>query len=247
LAEVEPSSWNKAKAWAKWWNRPRIVKMFTKSFKEMSDADWELAPKTTNAVEAHNKISNSSHSSLLNVNLEHWYRVDRGHCYDTIAAAAGIPIGVPLETREKKNAARRRKRNKPKQQPSTEADPSLSEEASSDDCSSKKKAKLDQGGPSQVNDQTNEREKSSRGKPMAEGDPYIGKYVWILTGTGTRCRAREEWLRAVIQSKDSCNEEVGYIAKFTGWRKKNTVFIEDILDENVVRFTDPCPGDGLDA
>ena len=210
----------------------------------MSDADWELAPKTTNAVEAHNKISNSSHSSLLNVNLEHWYRVDRGHCYDTIAAAAGIPIGVPLETREKKNAARRRKRNKPKQQLSTEKDPPFSEDVSSDDCTSNKKAKLDQGGSSQVNDQPNERETTSRG---TLDDPYIGKSVWVLTETGTRCRAREEWLQAVIQSKDSSKGEFGYIAKYKGWRKKNTVFIEDILDENVVRFTDPCPDGGLNA
>lgn len=38
-----------------------------------------------------------------------------------------------------------------------------------------------------------------------------------------------------------------YNANSTGWRKKNTVFIEDILDENVVRFTDPCPDGCLDT
>ncbi len=80
----------------------------------MTDADWEICPRTTNAVEAHNKISNSSHSSLLIVNLENWYRIDKNVCYDTIAAAAGVPVGVSLEKREKRNAVRRKKINQPK-------------------------------------------------------------------------------------------------------------------------------------
>jgi hypothetical protein len=35
-----------------WFTYPKIIKMFNKSFKGITETDWTLCPKTTNAEEA---------------------------------------------------------------------------------------------------------------------------------------------------------------------------------------------------
>jgi hypothetical protein len=86
--------------------------MFAKSFKEMSDEDWAICPRTTNAVEAQNKLSNSSQSSLLIVALAHWYREDKNACFKTVCASFGITTGVTPEKRETMNKKKRQNRMK---------------------------------------------------------------------------------------------------------------------------------------
>ncbi len=55
IDDANNQGWEKACAWADWWGQPKVTQMFTKSFTEMTDADWAACPKTTNAVESQNK------------------------------------------------------------------------------------------------------------------------------------------------------------------------------------------------
>jgi hypothetical protein len=61
---VKTDGWEKAKNWADWWIRSRILKMFTKSWKTMDDVDWAACPSTTNAIESHNKIKSFKNLSI---------------------------------------------------------------------------------------------------------------------------------------------------------------------------------------
>ena len=74
--------------------------MFTKSFKEMSNEDWTICPRTTNAVEAQNKLSNPNSALLI---VAHWYREDKKASFTTVCASFGITTGVTPEKRATMN------------------------------------------------------------------------------------------------------------------------------------------------
>ena len=50
LQEVNTSQWKNVSHWVAWWSKPKVAKMFAKSFNDMSDEDWTICPRTTNAV-----------------------------------------------------------------------------------------------------------------------------------------------------------------------------------------------------
>ena len=127
------SSWSKATDWAKFWQRPKIAKMFTKAFKEMCDADWEICAKTTNAVESQNKLSKVDTSALLPV-LESLYSTDRQNAYREVAVKNGISTGVSEAKRTTQNKKKSIARKKPKVK--TEEDEDVLETSLTDATSS---------------------------------------------------------------------------------------------------------------
>ncbi len=87
--------------------------MFTKSCKEMTDADWDICPNNTNAVESHNKCS-QAHSTMLSNYLKKIYIKDRNTVVKSLCAKLGINVGVSPEKRKRINDQRRIRRKRPK-------------------------------------------------------------------------------------------------------------------------------------
>ena len=79
IDQVNSSDWGKAEDWCKWWARPKVVKMFTKVFTEMtlignfSFADNKCSGSTKQAV--------ASKSTSAIVKLDNWHREDKKHSY----------------------------------------------------------------------------------------------------------------------------------------------------------------------
>ena len=107
-ADINTAGWLGAIRWAKWWSRVKITKMFTKSFTEMTEDEWNYAPKTTNSVESQNRQT-KKFGGDFNSLLAGIYRTDRKFIYETHAARDGIITGVSLERRHEINLKRRRK------------------------------------------------------------------------------------------------------------------------------------------
>ena len=87
--KANTDKWCKATKWAKWWSTPRIAKMFTKSCKEMTDADWGICLNNTNAVESHNKCS-QAHSTMLSNYLKKIYIKDRNTVMKSLCAKLAV-------------------------------------------------------------------------------------------------------------------------------------------------------------
>jgi len=83
--KVDTGKWRGAKSWAEWWSTPTNLAMFTKSFAEMTDAEWEVVPKTTNAVESLNKVSQVNSTLFTNM-MERYYRIDRNSALEVNAS-----------------------------------------------------------------------------------------------------------------------------------------------------------------
>ena len=198
---VNTSGWVGATEWAEWWSRPRHVKMFTKSFKDMTDADWRACPRTTNAVESHNKISNAK-TSLLICALEHYYRIDKRSAYQTLAAQLGIAVGTKAQKRKRLNDKRRSRRLRAKKRHVEGEDKIDSLDESSLVCQKLESVK------------------------EADGDEHIGKKVWIDT-IGSKGK-HLGWCEAVIKQKEPNGD---YVAFYTKWPKHATsipdIFDED--------------------
>ena len=107
--QVDTKNWHLAVGWAKWWSQLKVGKMFQKSLKDMTDADYSICPPDSNAVESHNKKSNS-HTSNLVATLEHYLVVDKNSAYDHLAASQGPATGMLAEKRITKNIQRRKRR-----------------------------------------------------------------------------------------------------------------------------------------
>ena len=103
---ADTKNWNLFTEWVNWWTNPKRMKMFSKAFRDMTDADWEICPRTTNAVESHNKLSNARTTLFLSA-LSTYYRVDKKSAYESIAAEEGISIGPTMEQRRKRNVKRK--------------------------------------------------------------------------------------------------------------------------------------------
>ena len=54
--EACAEGWKEAEHWAVFWSKEKVVKMFTKACKDMTDAEWNSCPRTTNAVESQNAL-----------------------------------------------------------------------------------------------------------------------------------------------------------------------------------------------
>lgn len=186
------TGWVAAEEWAEWWSRPRHVKMFTRSFKEMTDADWLACPRTTNAVESHNKISNAK-TSLLICALEHYYRIDKRSAYQTLAAQLGVAVGTKAQKRKRLNDKRRTRRLRAKKR----------HVEGEDEVDSTDETLLVSSKTADVNE--------------ADDDEHIGKKVWIDT-IGSRGK-HLGWCEAVIKEKQANGD---YVAFYTKWPKHAT-------------------------
>ena len=81
-------NWEKAKAWAAWWTRPKHLKMLCKPFTDIEGSDWDRAPKDTNAVEGMNRLSKIPGSiPPLYTAMEVLYKKDKALTLQYIAAA----------------------------------------------------------------------------------------------------------------------------------------------------------------
>ncbi len=78
---ADTSKWSAAKKWTEWWITQKHLKMFTNSFREMTDAEWDYCPKTTNAVESQNKLCKLN-STLFQTLMEKFYRMDKKCAYE---------------------------------------------------------------------------------------------------------------------------------------------------------------------
>ena len=114
-ASINNETWTSEKTWVDWWSKPRTLKMFTKALKEMTDADWNLFPDNTNAVESQNKVSQVDTNKFLNA-VRHYYVTDKNSIKLALAAAKGIGIGLSQEKRKAINAQRQssRRNKRPK-------------------------------------------------------------------------------------------------------------------------------------
>lgn len=108
---VNTKNWTKARDWVKWWSRGKILTMFTKCYKDMTTADWENCPTTTNAVESQNKLTKIK-SSCLTSNLRAIYLEDKKKAFQTLAAVKlGVKIGDNNPTKKRKQKLRIQRRN----------------------------------------------------------------------------------------------------------------------------------------
>lgn len=210
---VKTDNWYKAKKWSEWWQKDRIIKMFSKSFKEMCDADWALCPTTTNAVESHNKISHTK-TTLLVANLETYYRIDKRAAYNTLAASIGIKIGDPDDIKKRKKENRETLRRRRKREICLVADDD-NDATEIQSCNKR---------PRGTTDTVDE---------CTDVDNYIGKTVWIDT-FGARNK-KYNWCKATVESVD----KGVYIARYVD-APKFTAKIPDILNDKEVRFNDFC-------
>jgi hypothetical protein len=228
LQEVNTSQWNKASHWVAWWAKPKVAKMFTKSFKEMSDEDWAICPRTTNAVEAQNKLSNPN-SELLIVALEHWYREDKKASFTTVCASFGITTGVTPEKRATMNEKKRRNRMKLKVTMSSDCDDGEQPTTSTGKSKRKNEESTRQSKRLKVR---NEETKNVGVKSV----DMIGKTIWVKTTTKKGAKTNQHgWCEAKIQK---INDEGEYIANYKKW-KKNSVIIPD-LSADTIRFSEPA-------
>ncbi|KAK4005674.1 hypothetical protein OUZ56_010716 [Daphnia magna] len=230
LQEVNTSQWKNASHWAAWWSKPKVAKMFAKSFKEMSDEDWAICPRTTNAVEAQNKLSNSSHSSLLIVALEHWYREDKKACFKTVCASFGITTGVTPEKRKTMNEKKRRNRMKVKVTVINDCDdgepPTSTEKSKSKNEESTRQSK-------RLKKRNEETENVGVKGVMMQ---MIAKTIWVKTTTKKGAKTNQHgWCEATIER---INDEGEYVANYKKW-KNNSVIIRD-LSADTIRFSEPA-------
>ena len=122
METTNAEGWEKAEHWAEFWTRDKVVKMFTKAFKEMTDADWNICPRTTNAVESQNALGKINSKTFLTV-VENLYETDRNNAYSEVAAARGIKTGTTEKKRAIKNQKRKSKIYRPRVQKEDDSAP----------------------------------------------------------------------------------------------------------------------------
>lgn len=236
LLSVNTSQWSKAGNWVKWWSQTKIAKMYTKSFNDMSDEDWEICPKTTNAVEAHNKLSNESGSKLLIVLLEDMYRQDKKACFKSVCASYGVTTGVSKEKRATITKRKRRNRLHPRVKLNDKTGDKTNDKT--DDKTDDEKSDDDKGNGNAGKRKNEEGARKSKrlrtNNSDDETDAYIGKNVWVLTKTkqGTKT-TNHGWCEGTIERKNKKGE---YISKYTHW--KNYCAVIPDVKAKTVKFTD---------
>ncbi len=151
---IDTQGWDRATSWVKWWSRNKVLRMFSKPVSEMTDADWNICPKTTNAVESQNKLSQVKSNHLIAM-LGNYYRTDRNWVYRNRAAEEGIGIGLSQDQRKVQNKKRQKSRK------------------------SKNKRNIQMVEDDQRLDSDDDEINSE--SPSTEIDPFIGQFIWIET------------------------------------------------------------------
>ena len=250
---VNTDKWNAAYDWAQWWQRPQTLKMFTKSFKDMSDADWEICPTTTNAVESHNKASHANTKNFV-ASLTYYYNVDKRSIHQTIAAEQGIPIGISVTKRKQLNEKRKIRRVKARLACEDGSGDESCENAEQEDCDDEEQCKDDlvQSKPkkkvgrpknasrSKVTPKNRKKPPSSRSSLANAAssdvdDENIGKHVWV-DSCGKK-GTHYGFCEAIIEKKCGNGD---YVARFVLWPEFVARF-SDMYDENRVRFYSSQP------
>ncbi|KZS15331.1 Uncharacterized protein APZ42_019128, partial [Daphnia magna] len=170
--DADTKNWNAAAKCVKWWTKPKVLKIFTKSFKDMTEDDWQICPRTTNAVESHNKLSNARTTLFLSALLT-LYRVEQKSAYDSIAAELGVAVGPTKEQRRRNNKRRKMYRLRAKSKIVEQSD-AKDEEAAGLEYPGSQIVENDLDDVAQI-DQTQETVNFN-----VDVD-YIGKIVWVDT------------------------------------------------------------------
>ena len=244
---VNTEKWVGAVNWANWWQRPRIVKMFTKCFKDMTDAVWGQCPNTTNAIKSHNKISNAKTTLLVSA-LEHFYRVDKRTTLRMLAAEMGIRIGNTMATKKRKKTARRRRRLRSKkemevdqnEQTPTSIQHLSSSEISEDENGAPHSSTSALPGPENAASKSVASNSATTLQPASKNseEDHIGKTVWIDYYGAGKSKKSYGWCEAVVEE---VNKKGQYVARFLKW-PKYVYIIYDIFDESECRIDCPLQG-----
>lgn len=205
--------WEKAESWVDWWKRPRHTRMLCKSLKDVSDQVWEMAPGTTNAVEAKNKESKPNSSSMRGT-LEHIYRCDRLSAYEVLAAEQGLSVAASGMVREKRRKSQRKWRAK-----RSVPHPNDTCDVGETDRETSKKRSCEMG-----------KDQKGRKKPKTQvmsdkslSQDLIGQRVMIDTvGRGGKSYGYKE--ATIVGIQDS-----SYKAQYTEW-PSHFAFVSDIDD-----------------
>ena len=99
---MDRSHWTKSAEFVKWWNRERVLILLTDAYREMTDADWNVASNNTNHVESLNRRSVvDTTTTTLHGQLSHMYREDRKRAFQHIASVNEV-------SRERQKSAKKR-------------------------------------------------------------------------------------------------------------------------------------------
>jgi len=81
------SDWSAAKHWVNWWTRPNHLRMLCGPFASMSKENFAACPRTTNAVECHNRQSKDTLPLDCGQAFTRLYRIDKAIVLRYIAAS----------------------------------------------------------------------------------------------------------------------------------------------------------------
>lgn len=123
LSTTESQGWKKLRSWSGWWCRGNHLQMFTRAYTNLSEKEWEHAPKTTNPVEAINRLSLHQKGCSLNCLLENIYLQDRTHAAKLSATETNVSLSYSSnEEARRKQKSDRRKRKRSSLTKSTQED-----------------------------------------------------------------------------------------------------------------------------
>ena len=98
IVDSGPNNWKSANHWVSWWTRANHLRMLCKPFTNMDLEHFEECPRTTNAVERHNRQCKEQNP----VGLEHAfiqvYRIDKAVVLRHIAASKNVLTIFPSNT-----------------------------------------------------------------------------------------------------------------------------------------------------
>ena len=217
INEMDDNHWSKAENWCKWWTSKRHLRMVSNVFKEMEQSTWDFIPKTSNAVEAHNKMSTASHKgkSPLLAQLEHQYREDKLSAQKHVAASYNVSILSYSKTAE---AYSNREQARAKNRASFNASNQTRDGPPDTNSSFNPKQNKRKAGITQT---------QSR-KKKAKVDPLIGKHVSVeCQDTNGRVMG---WFEAEIETHVRSK---GYLIRFLN-NPKEFIYAEKVPAADIV-------------
>lgn len=110
--EACTEGWKEAEHWTVLWSKEKVVNMFTKACKDMTDAEWSSFPRTTNAVESQNALGKIKSKTFLTV-VENLFEIDLKHAFDEVATDCGIKTSTTEKMRAIRGQTRRSSRYRP--------------------------------------------------------------------------------------------------------------------------------------
>ena len=98
VVDSGPNDWKSANHWVSWWTRLNHLRMLCKPFTTMNQDHFEQCPRTTNAVERHNRECKEPQAVDLQRAFIHVYRIDKAVTLRHIAASKNTLTIFPSNT-----------------------------------------------------------------------------------------------------------------------------------------------------